>query len=248
MEHDNKKNEILELIKNKFYEDDSKNKDIFMQNIINSVTCAENCENKNYIEFLSNLVNKLLDTLINTGNTIESPEDNIENKNKFTPDNTFFELYQQLNKTNTSENNNTINESIMKIYELVMKNISDSNYQNKLFLSLLQLLNLQISKNEEIKSDIIIKSQEEGTKSLYNFLLENAMPEIYKKNESKEKRNSKDLNLNKKKSLNEKFILIENINEEEDKDEKPIIIYMAQIIIIKVQKHLLLQKNLDTLV
>ena len=75
-----------------------------MQNIINSVICAENCENKNYIEFLSNLVNKLLDTLINTGNTIESPEDNIENKNKFTPDNTFFELYQQLNKTNTSEN------------------------------------------------------------------------------------------------------------------------------------------------
>ena len=88
--NDEKKNNIIELFKNKFCEDDSKNKDIFMQNILNSVTCAEKNNNLNYIEFLSNLVNKLLDSLINTGNTIESPEDNIQNKNKFAPDNSFF--------------------------------------------------------------------------------------------------------------------------------------------------------------
>ena len=221
-ENDNKKDEIIKLFKNKISENESKNKDDFIKNIINSVTNAEHNQNKNYIEFLSKLVNNLLDTLINPGNIIESPDDPSENsdknKNKFTPDTSFFELYNHLHKINSSENNNTNNESLIKIYELIMKHISNSTYQNKSFLSFLQLLNLQMTSNEELKTEILFKTQEDG-KNLINFLIEQAMPELQSKEEPKEEIKKDEL-IKKEDSTNKdnKFILIENIKEEKPED------------------------------
>ena len=219
-ENDSPKKEVIKLFIDKFTENNSKNKEIFIKSIIISVKNAEKNQNVNYIEFLSKLVNNLLDNLINPENQTESQKD----KNQFTPDNSFFELYNNLHKFKIEENKNTLNESALKIYELIIKNIENSTYQNKLFLSLLHLLNLQISSNEEIKEDILFKEQKDG-KNLFNFLFQHAMPELLtleedKKEEEKEELISSETDMNSDNIdySKEKFILLENIKEEK-KDE-----------------------------
>ena len=221
-ENDSKKDEIIKLFNEKFMENESKTKDIFIKNISNSIEIAENNQNKNYLEFLSKIVNNLLDKLINPGNTIE--EETKNEKNQFTPDNSFFELYNQLHKLNSDSNNNKSinNESSLKIYELIMKSISNSNYKTKIFLSLLQLLNLHISNNEELKSQILLSEQKDG-KSLYQFLFEQAMPELIS-NKDKKKEEDKDKELLKKTRVKDipenKFIPIEDIKEEKKDDNE----------------------------
>ena len=221
-ENDSKKDEIIKLFNVKFMENESKTKDIFIKNISNSIEIAENNQNKNYLEFLSKIVNNLLDKLINPGNTIE--EETKNEKNQFTPDNSFFELYNQLHKLNSDSNNNKSinNESSLKIYELIMKSISNSNYKTKFFLSLLQLLNLHISNNEELKSQILLSEQKDG-KSLYQFLFEQAMPELIS-NKDKKKEEDKDKELLRKTRVKDipenKFIPIEDIKEEKKDDNE----------------------------
>ena len=122
-ENETENKEIINLFIDKFTENESQNKELFIQNIKNSVEIAEKNGNKNYIEFLSKLVNNLLDSLINSENKSESKND----KNQFVPDNSFFDLYNHLQELNSVEkNDNIINESALKIYELITKNISDS--------------------------------------------------------------------------------------------------------------------------
>ena len=173
-ENETENKEIINLFIDKFTENESQNKELFIQNIKNSVEIAEKNGNKNYIEFLSKLVNNLLDSLINSENKSESKND----KNQFVPDNSFFDLYNHLQELNSVEkNNNIINESALKIYELITKNISNSTYNNKLFLSFMQLLNLQISSNEEIKEQILFRAQK-NNKNFFDFLFEHAFPEL----------------------------------------------------------------------
>jgi len=215
-ENDTQKNEINKLFINKFTENESKNKEIFIQNIINSVDNAERNQNKNYIEFLSKLVNNLLDNLINPENKVDSQND----KNQFAPDNSFFEIYNHLHKLNSVDNKNTINESALKIYDLIIKNIRNGTYKNKLFLSLLQLLNLQIPSNEEMKEKILFTEYEYG-KNFFNFLFEHAMPELLTLKEEKKEElistENNDTNNRDKKEQSQsedKFILLENMKEE----------------------------------
>ena len=171
---------------------------------------------KNYIEFLSKLVNNLLDNLINPENKVDSQND----KNQFAPDNSFFEIYNHLHKLNSADNKNTINESALKIYDLIITNIRNGTYKNKLFLSLLQLLNLQIPSNEEMKEKILFTEYEDG-KNFFNFLFEHAMPELLTLKEEKKEElistENNDANNTDKKEQSQsedKFILLENMKEE----------------------------------
>ena len=118
-EKDIQKNEINKLFINKFTDNESKNKDIFIKSIINSLKNAEKNQNTNYIEFLSKLVNNLLGNLLNPENKADSQNDTIQ----FAPDNSFFELYNHLHKLKSVDNKNTLNESTLKIYDLIIKNI-----------------------------------------------------------------------------------------------------------------------------
>ena len=220
LENYNKENDTQKNIINKLFIDKfSNNEEMFIQNIIISVANAEKNKNKNYIELLSKLVNSLLDKLINPENKAETDND----KRQFAPDNSFFELYSHLHKLKSEENKNTINQSSFNIYELVMKNITDKTHQNKLFLSLLQLLNLQISSDESIKKEILFKEQE-GNDNLFNFLFEHAMPELlkYNKKEKKEEKeklissSENDTNNTQNENYESKFILLENIKEEKE--------------------------------
>ena len=220
-ENETENKEIINLFIDKFTENESQNKELFIQNIKNSVEIAEKNGNKNYIEFLSKLVNNLLDSLINSENKSESKND----KNQFVPDNSFFDLYNHLQELNSVEkNDNIINESALKIYELITKNISDSTYNNKLFLSFMQLLNLQISSNEEIKEQILFK-QQKNNKNFFDFLFEHAFPELLNiKNEKSDSKEEEKISLkNDKDSENkeeseEKYIFLENIKEEKKEE------------------------------
>ena len=221
-EKDIQKNEINKLFINKFTDNESKNKDIFIKSIINSLKNAEKNQNTNYIEFLSKLVNNLLGNLLNPENKADSQNDTIQ----FAPDNSFFELYNHLHKLKSVDNKNTLNESTLKIYDLIIKNIEKGTYKNKLFLSLLQLLNLQISSNEEIKEKLLFTEIKDG-ENFFKFLFEHAMPELLTLNEEKKEElistENNDTNKSEEKEQSQsqsedKFILLENIKEEK-KDE-----------------------------
>ena len=213
-ENNSQKNEIIKLITDKFVESESSNKELFINNIITSVKNAENNNNKKYTDFLFNIVNNLLNNLINPDN----------NKINFTPDNSFFDLYSILHKSKPADNDNSnnTNESAMKIYELIMQKINNSDINNKIFLSLLKFLSLQITNNDPLKSEILFNNQQSKDKTLFDFLLEHAIPEITDKSNKKEanKKNEEEIiSLNKPKAIEEsKFILLENIKEDK-KDE-----------------------------
>ena len=86
----------------------------------------------------------------------------------------------------------------------------------------MQLLNLHISNNEELKSQILLSEQKDG-KSLYQFLFEQAMPELIS-NKDKKKEEDKDKELLKKTRVKDipenKFIPIEDIKEEKKDDNE----------------------------
>ena len=102
---------------------------------------------------------------------------------------------------------------------MIIKNIEKGTYKNKLFLSLLQLLNLQISSNEEIKEQLLFTEIKDG-ENFFKFLYEHAMPELLTLNEEKKEElistENNDTNKSEEKEQSQsqsedKFILLENI-------------------------------------
>ena len=221
-----KKNLIGDLFINYFSENESTNKEYFIQNINQSISKAMAIQNKDYIQFLFKLINSLLDNLIHSQiNFAEASQK--EKKSIFTPDNKFFELYNNLykieaeNKDNNNEDSNKDNSHIIKIYELIMKSINnieqDKKIDIKIFTSLLQLLKTQIKNNDKLKNEILFK--ETDGKSLLKFLIEKIKTHIELNKKKKEESLIDDTNETneKEETDNSKFIFLENI-EEEKKD------------------------------
>ena len=220
---DLKKNLLGDLFINYFSENETMNKDYFIKNINQSITNAMNNKNKDYIQFLFKLANSLLDYLINSQSQSEE-NSKTEKKPIFIPDNKFFELYNNLFQIE-SENEDNKEESlkdnshILKIYELIMKSISNIEQNKKvdinIFKALLQLLKTLIKDNDKYKNEILLRETE--GKSLLKFLIKQIKSQIESKKD-KEKSLMDDENETKD-SNNNKFIFLEDIKEEKkDKD------------------------------
>ena len=219
-----KKNLMINLFKNYFSGKDSPNKTYFIQSITLSINKANSNKNNNYIIFLFKLVNSLLDSLFNSQMETDEGEP-AEKKEVFTPDNTFFSLYNNLykiiseNKDNREESQNE-NSIIFKIYDLLMKIIDNiekgKKVDIKIFISLLKLLEAPIKENPKLKNEILFK--ETNGKSLYEFLLQKSISQFKKEEKKEESLIDTDNNENNENEENSKFICLENLKEVKKED------------------------------
>ena len=219
-----KKNLMINLFKNYFSGKESPNKAYFIQSITLSINKANNNKNNNYILFLFKLVNSLLDSLFNSQMETDEGEPT-EKKDIFTPDNTFFSLYNNLykiiseNKDNRDEPQNE-NSITFKIYDLLMKIIDNiekgKKVDIKIFISLLKLLEAPIKENPKLKNEILFK--ETNGKSLYQFLLQKCITQFKKEEKKEESLIDTDNNENNENEENNKFICLENLKEEKKED------------------------------
>ena len=220
---------ILNLFKKYFSDNGAINKNYFIQNINQSINKAKTTQNNEYIQFLFELVNTILDNLINS--QIKTEENTPDDSNVFTPDNAFFDLYNNLYKTkcenkDKDKESSSDNSHLLKIYELIMKNIKnikeDKKVDMKIFISLLQLLKTQIKENDQLKNELLFKETEGNT--LFNFLLEKFTSKLNTKKKEEEEESLIDNDNNEadkeeeKKKNNNKFICLENMKEEKKDD------------------------------
>ena len=224
---ESKKQIMLNLFKNYFSKNESKNKAYFIENLNNSIKKSKDSQSVEYLQFLFQIVNSLLDNLINSQfESKEEKEQNNDEKNIFRPDNDFFDLYNNLyiieseSKDKKDESIIENNSNLLKIYELIMKSI-DNIQQNKkidikIFISLLQILKTQIKGNDKLKKEILFR--EENGKTLFNFFFEKLTSEISNKSKKEEEKNYNITNYEKEE--NSKFICLENIKEEKKDSSK----------------------------
>ena len=220
---ENKKNLMINLFRNYFSRKESPNKTHFIQSIALSINKANNNQKYNYILFLFKLVNSLLDNLFNS--QIETDEGESTEKDVFTPDDTFFNLYNNLykiiseNKDNR-EDSQKENSIVFKIYDLLMKIIDNiekgKKVDIKIFISLLKLLEAPIKENQKLKNEILFK--ETNGKSLYEFLLKKSISQFKKEGKKEESLIDTDNNENNENEENNKFICLENLKEEKKED------------------------------
>ena len=222
-----KKQIMTDLFKNNFSGEESANKTYFIQNIIQSINKAKSTNNIDYIKFLFQIINSLLDNLI--GSQTDTEGDKPSDKIVFTPDNKFFELYNNLYKimSELKGNNNgetadeKENANVLKVYELIMKNIQKiedgQKIDFKIFISLLQLLKTQINENDKLKNTILFKETE--GKTLFNYLLQKSISNLKKEVNKEESLISTDNNNdNTGEKEDNKFICLDNIKEEKKDD------------------------------
>ena len=90
----------------------------------------------------------------------------------------------------------------------------EKKIDNKIFLSLLKLLETPIKEDEKLKNEILFKETEDGT-TLFNYLLQKCLSQI--KSNFKKEEPLIDIDI-KENNDNEKFICLENIKEEKKED------------------------------
>ena len=228
---DDKKNQtIIDLFRNNLSNTDKDKKTLFMNNIDQSIIKALQNNINEYIFFLYQICNSLLDNLLNFQNVQE--EDS--NKNIFNPDSTFFDLYNRLYKIvnrikeeEKKDKKNIINlESdkdnsfLEKIYNLLMKGLSDTPFDDKdkkddkIILSLLKLFLISTKDDENLKNEILFKEKDGET--LFDLLFNRYISQI---NNSKNEELSNNNNDNEnKENENDKFICLETVKEEKKED------------------------------
>jgi len=216
-----KKNLMINLFKNYFSGKESPNKTNFIQSITLSINKANNNKSNNYLEFLFKLINSLLDSLFNSQQEADEGEP-AEKKDVFTPDDTFFSLYNNLYKIISENKDNREgeqkeNSTTFKIYDLLMKIIDNiekgKKVDIKIFISLLKLLDVPIQEDPKLKNEILFK--ETNGKSLYGFLLQKSISQFKKEEKKEESLIDTDNNENEE---NNKFICLENLKEEKKED------------------------------
>jgi ubiquitin carboxyl-terminal hydrolase 34 len=213
---------MTDLFKSNFSGSESVDKTYFIQNIILSINKAKNMHNIDYIPFVFQIVNSLLDNLICSQTDTEGESDTPTDKDVFTPDSKFFELYSNVYKAMTELKGNNGESSdeketsdVLKVYQLIMKNIQkieeDKKIDIKIFVSLLQLLKSQINDNDKLKKEILFK--ETDGRTLFNYLLQKNLSNLKKSTSEEEPLISTDNNDTSENEEN-KFICLENLKEE----------------------------------
>ena len=141
------------------------------------------------------------------------------------PDNTFFDLYNNLYKiksSNKDKESSSDNSHLLKIYELVMKNVNNikegKKVNMKIFISLLQLLKTQIKENDHLKNELLFKETEGNI--LFNFLLETITSQLNNTNKKEESLIDSDNNdiYEEENNKKNKFICLDDIKEEKKDD------------------------------
>ena len=237
----NEKQLIIDFFKDIFSEKDLNIKTYFIQNINQSIQKAIINQNYEYISFLYQILNSLLDNLLNFENQLEKEDSNKKDDNIFTPDSIFFDLYNHLyklvkeknNKEKLENENNIILDSenenyfFEKIYNLLMKGLKEIIQENekkmdsKLLLSLIKLFEISLKDDEKLKNDILFKEKEGH--SLFELLFNICQSQIdtdSKKNDDNDNTNnlsSQNENEDKEK-FEDKFICLENIKNEKKED------------------------------
>ena len=232
---ENKKTLINDLFKKNLSENDSENKSYFIKYINHSIQEAILNQNNEYILFLYKIANSLLDSLLNF--QTETEDDQNKNKEIFSPDSNFFDLYNHLYKLfniikneDNATNENIINKGnsfLEKIYDLLMKGLlenlrnEDKKMDSKILLSLFKLFNISLKDNEKTKNELLFK-EKNGT-TLFDLLFEQFLSQINEGKKSDEESGSGDLIQNEEKtkeSEEDKFICLETIKEEKKEDNK----------------------------
>ena len=233
---ENKKNMINDLFKNNFSKD-SDNKSHFINYINHSIKMAILNKNNEYILLLYQIANSLLDNLLNF--QTETEEGQNQNKIIFSPDSTFFELYNHLyklakiikNEENTPNENiissdlNKENSFLEKIYNLLMKGLIDTNkdeekrMDSKLLLSLFKLFNISLKNDEKIKNELLFKKNE--GKTLFDLLFQKCLSQINGGSNNDES-NDNDFSIQNeeqnKETKEDKFICLETLKVEKKED------------------------------
>ena len=237
--NENIKKEINELFKINFSKNDAKLQKYFMEKIKQSIEKSIKMKNNDYILFLFQILNSLLDNILNL-----DYDQTLQDKKEepFFPDQTFFELYSYLykliseiknqdeNKEN-SENKISItdldnaNSFLTKLYSILIKGLSltpgeeDKKFDDKILLSILKLFIILIKDDEKLRNEILFKNTE-GEK-LFDLLFRKCISQFDdSKNgdENKDNVTSKNGEGNKEENKEDKFICLETLKKEEKVD------------------------------
>jgi len=232
---------IIELFKNNFSKNDSKMQKYFIEKIKQSIEKSIKNQSNDYILFLFEILNSLLDNLLNFGN---NQSDKDKKDEVFFPGQTFFELYNNLykmvseiknkdeNKENQENSENKINVTdldnansfVTKLYSILMKAFTltqdggDKKVDDKILLSLLKLFIILIKDDEKLRNEILFKSTE--GKTLFDLLFNRCISQFGDNNKNGDENNliSKNEDGNQEENKEDKFICLETLKKEEKVD------------------------------
>ena len=215
------KENIKLFIKNDIISSNNKEK-FFLKSLIKFIDNQLSNQNKLVLEFLIYLFeisNSIFKELITGEN---QKKDEINSNSYFI----FFEYFSKLfkfilnNNNNNNINRNLNNEFVSQIYDLLYKDLKESNQTNKLpedtFLGFMKILITAIKTDPQMKKEIIFKTINNETlfEIIYNIILE----EKSINNQINEKNNDKAEIENLEKILdndltNKKYVKMENLDE-----------------------------------
>ena len=234
--NENIKKSINELFKNNFSKAGAKIQKYFIEKIKQSVEKSIQNQNNDYILFLFELLNSLLEKLLNLGyGQLEQDK----KEEIFFPDQTFFELYNNLfkliseikNKDENKENSeNKINVSdldnansfLTKLYSILMKALTltprgdDQKVDDKALLSLLKLFIILIKDDEKLRNEILFKNTKGEV--LFDLLFNRCISQFGDNNKNGEENNSNLISKNDEENKEDKFICLETLKKEEKVD------------------------------
>ena len=217
------KQSISDLFRYNLTNSDSNNKSYFLKNLTESIKNAKASKNNEFLLFIFDIVNSLLDNLVSKNGE----------ENKFTPGVDFFELYNQLyNELNSyiaeiknKDDENVIKENnndfTTKIYNILMNDLTSSNEESKLdtnsFAIFMKLLTDSIDKNENLKQMILTK--EINNTTFFKSIISKLIDDKNSQNKNTIDENNDDQSQN---ETNEesKFICLENIQENKQPSSK----------------------------
>ena len=225
-----------ELFKNNFTKTSGKMQKYFIEKIKKSVEKSIQNQNNDYILFLFEILNSLLDKLLNLGYD-QSEQDKKEEI--FFPDQTFFELYNNLfklvseikNKDENKENSeNKINVSdldnansfLTKLYSILMKALTltpggdDKKVDDKELLSLLKLFIILVKDNEKLRNEILFKNTKGEV--LFDLLFNRCISQFGGNNKNGDENNINLICKNEEENKEDKFICLETLKKEEKVD------------------------------